>query len=232
MKDGKKLILVADDEVEIRRVLTLLLEGEGYAVVCAEDVQAAVELACPEIDLYILDVNMPRSSGFSAGGEIRRHLDTPIMFLTAYSGESDKVMGFSVGADDYLVKPFSNAELLMRVKAILRRRVEPAPAEPKPTPKNQLTLGDLTLDLDSHTLLRREEVISLTHTEFSILELLITNRKRIFSPDHIYRSVWNDNAVGDAAIMVHIKNLRKKLGDDSRNPTYIKTAWGRGYYVD
>jgi DNA-binding response OmpR family regulator len=232
MKDGKKYILVADDESEIREVLTLLLSGEGYAVVCAEDGQTAAELASPEIDLYILDVNMPRASGFSAGADIRRRFDTPIMFLTAYSGESDKVMGFSVGADDYLVKPFSNAELLMRVKAILRRRVEPPAPATEPLPNNRLVLGDLILDLSSQTVLRGEEAIALTYTEFRILELLLTHRKRIFSPDHIYQSVWNDNAVGDAAIMVHIKNLRKKLGDDSRNPTYIKTAWGRGYYVD
>ena len=231
MKDGKKCILVADDEPEIREVLNLLLTGEGYAVVCAEDGQTASELASPEIDLYILDVNMPPTSGFSAGADIRRRFDTPIMFLTAYSGESDKVMGFSVGADDYLVKPFSNAELLMRVKAILRRRVEP-PAPAASAPAGRLALGDLSLDLDSQTLLRGEEVISLTYTEFRILELLLTHRKRVFSPDHIYQSVWNDNAVGDSTIMVHIKNLRKKLGDDSRNPTYIKTAWGRGYYVD
>ena len=232
MKGGKQYILIADDEADIREVLTLLLEGEGYAVITAKDGQTAAELASPEIDLYILDVNMPRSSGFSAGAEIRRRFDTPIMFLTAYSGESDKLMGFSVGADDYLVKPFSTAELLVRIKAILRRRVEPAPTQAAPPANGRLPLGDLILDTNSHTLLRGEEIIPLTHTEFSILELLVTHRKRIFSPDHIYQSVWNDNAVGDAAIMVHIKNLRKKLGDDSRNPIYIKTAWGRGYYVD
>lgn len=107
-----------------------------------------------------------------------------------------------------------------------------SPAAAEPSFGNRLTLGDLILDLDSRSVLRGEEIIALTHTEFSILELLLTHRKRIFSPDHINQSVWNDNAVGDAAIMVHIKNLRKKLGDDSRNPTYIKTAWGRGYYVD
>ena len=231
MKDGKKCVLIADDEKSIRDILTLLLTGEGYIVLAAEDGQQAVELASPEIDLYILDVNMPRLTGILAAVELRKQYETPIIFLTAYSGESDKVMGFSVGADDYIVKPFSNVELLMRVKAILRRRVEP-PAPAASAPAGRLALGDLSLDLDSQTLLRGEEVISLTYTEFRILELLLTHRKRVFSPDHIYQSVWNDNAVGDSTIMVHIKNLRKKLGDDSRNPTYIKTAWGRGYYVD
>ena len=168
-----------------------------------------------------------------AGAEIRKRYDAPIVFLTAYSGESDKVMGFSVGADDYIVKPFSNIELLMRVKAILRRNVGGAAEVCAPeTVGNRLEIGDVFLDLDSQSVIKDGERITLTYTEFRILELLVTNRKRIFSLDRIYESVWNENAVGDGAIMVHIKNIRKKLGDDSRSPKYIKTAWGRGYYVD
>ena len=233
MKDGKKYILVADDEKEIRDVLTLLLSGEGYAVICAEDGMAAIDMASEAIDLYILDVNMPRLSGFMAGAEIRKRFDAPMIFLTAYSGESDKVMGFSVGADDYIVKPFSNVELLMRVKAILRRGFSASrKAESENTTGNRIAFADVFLDLDSQVIVKGEESITLTYTEFKILELLLSNRKRIFSLDQIYNSVWNDNAVGDSTIMVHIKNLRKKLGDNSREPKYIKTAWGRGYYVD
>ncbi len=232
MKDGKKYILVADDEKEIRDVLTLLLSGEGYTVVCAEDGQSALDMANADVDLYILDVNMPRLSGFMAGAEIRKQFDTPIIFLTAYSAESDKVIGFSVGADDYIVKPFSNVELLMRVKAILRRGLSSKNAEPEKTAGNRIAFVDVFLDLDSQSILKGEDSVALTYTEFKILELLLTNCKRIFSLDQIYDSVWNDNAVGDSTIMVHIKNLRKKLGDNSREPKYIKTAWGRGYYVD
>lgn len=233
MKDGKKYILVADDEKEIRDVLTLLLSGEGYAVVCAEDGMAAIDMASEAIDLYILDVNMPRLSGFMAGAEIRKRFDAPMIFLTAYSGESDKVMGFSVGADDYIVKPFSNVELLMRVKAILRRGFSASrKEESENTTGNRIAFADVFLDLDSQSIIKSDETVVLTYTEFKILELLLTNRKRIFSLDQIYNSVWNDNAVGDSTIMVHIKNLRKKLGDNSREPKYIKTAWGRGYYVD
>lgn len=231
MKDGKKCILIADDEKEIRDVLLLLLSGEDYLILCAEDGQAAIDMASSEVDLYILDVNMPRLSGFMAGAEIRKRYDAPIIFLTAYSGESDKVMGFSVGADDYIVKPFSNVELLMRVKAILRRSVGKAAVEAD-TSKNRLSLGDVYLDTHSQSVIKGSESIALTYTEFKILELLLTNRKRIFSLEQIYSIVWDENAVGDSAIMVHIKNIRKKLGDDSRNPRYIKTAWGRGYYVD
>lgn len=232
MKDGKKYVLVADDEKEIRDILNLLLSGEGYLVACAEDGQTALKMASDEIDLYILDVNMPRLSGFMAGAEIRKRYQTPIIFLTAYSGESDKVMGFSVGADDYIVKPFSNVELLMRVKAILRRNIGSVASEVQQTAKNRLALGDLYLDTDSQSVIKDEDTVALTYTEFKILELLLRNRKRIFSLDQIYSSIWDENAVGDSAIMVHIKNIRKKLGDNSRNPKYIKTAWGRGYYVD
>ena len=231
MKDGKKCILIADDEKEIRDVLLLLLSGEDYLILCAEDGQAAIDMASSEVDLYILDVNMPRLSGFMAGAEIRKKYDAPIIFLTAYSGESDKVMGFSVGADDYIVKPFSNVELLMRVKAILRRNVGRAATEPESS-KSRLALGDIFLDTHSQSVIKGGESIALTYTEYKILELLLTNRKRIFSLEQIYSIVWDENAVGDSAIMVHIKNIRKKLGDDSRNPKYIKTAWGRGYYVD
>ena len=232
MKDGKKCILVADDEREIREILYLLLSGEGYHVLCAEDGEMAIRMANDEIDLYILDVNMPRLSGFMAGAEIRQRAETPIIFLTAYSGESDKVMGFSVGADDYIVKPFSNAELLMRIKAILRRSGGFSVAEPPKNMKNRLPIGDMYLDTDSQSVITMDTAIALTYTEYKILELLVTNRKRIFSLEQIYAAVWDDNAVGDSAIMVHIKNIRKKLGDDSRNPKYIKTAWGRGYYVE
>ena len=227
MKEGKKLIAVADDEEEIRDVVSLLLTGEGYSVQTAEDGQGIVEQISPDIDLYILDVNMPRLSGIRAAAEIRKQYDTPIIFLTAFSSESDKVMGFSVGADDYIIKPFSNVELLMRVRAILRRNAAPAAKQ-----KNQLSFQDAILDLDSQAVIKGAETIALTYTEFKILELLASNKKKIYSLENIYTSIWDDNAVGDGAIMVHIKNIRKKLGDNSRNPTYIKTAWGRGYYID
>lgn len=227
MKDGKKLIVIADDEKEIRDIVSLLLAGEGYAVRTAEDGQAVLDLMSDEVDLYLLDVNMPRLGGIMTAAELRKHCDTPIVFLTAYSGESDKVMGFSVGADDYIVKPFSNMELLMRIKAILRR----SGAAPQ-SAKNQLLIGDVVLDPDSQTVIKDGAAVALTYTEFKILELLASHPKKIYSLDNIYQSIWGDNAVGDSAIMVHIKNIRKKLGDNSREPQYIKTAWGRGYYID
>ena len=115
----------------------------------------------------------------------------------------------------------------MRVKASLRRTAGKAAAK-----SGAIAIGDLLLDVDSRTLSRGGETIPLTHTEFAIVELLATHKKKIYSLDNIYQSVWGEDAVGDGAIMAHIKNIRKKLGDDSRNPIYIKTAWGRGYYID
>lgn len=229
MKDGKKLILIADDDPQIRQILELLLTTQDYAVVSVEDGIRAQEQASANVDLYLLDVNMPGQSGLMAAAAIRQRFDAPIIFLTAYSSESDKVMGFSVGADDYIVKPFSSAELLMRVRAVLRRT---AAVQPTPQSENQLVIQDLVLDLDRQTVLKGEESIPLTYTEFKILELLAGNRKKVFSLENIYQSIWNDNAVGDEAIMVHIKNIRKKLGDNAKNPAYIKTAWGKGYYID
>lgn len=229
MKDGKQCILVADDDPQIRQILQLLLSSEGYAVVTAEDGLCAAEMAGDEIDLYLLDIDMPGQTGIMAAAQIRKQFEAPIVFLTAYSGESDKVIGFSVGADDYIVKPFSNAELLLRIRAILRRSmVYSAPRQQE----NKFAIGDVILDLDSQSVLKGSQRIGLTYTEFKILELLASHRGKIYSLDNIYQSIWNDNAVGDGAIMVHIKNIRKKLGDSSKNPAYIKTAWGKGYYID
>ena len=228
MNSDPKRILVADDEAEIRTIVELLLRSEGYEVIPVADGQAAVDRAGADIDLYLLDVNMPQLNGILAASRIRQQFDAPIVFLTAYSGESDKIMGFAAGADDYIVKPFSNAELLMRVKAILRRTAgKTAAVKPGGIP-----IADLVLDVDSRTVSRGADTIALTHTEFSILELLATHKKKIYSLDNIYQSVWGEDAVGDGAIMAHIKNIRKKLGDNSRSPLYIKTAWGKGYYID
>ena len=224
--------MIADDEKEIRDILKLLLEGEGYEVLAVADGRAVLEVASPEIDLYILDVNMPEMTGFMAAMELRKKTDAPIVFLTAYSGEMEKVMGFSSGADDYVVKPFSNMELLMRIKAILRRRVGTVSEVAMTSNKNQIPFVDLILDLDNQSVLRGDEVISLTYTEYKILELLVSHKKKVYSLENIYQSIWDEEAVADSAIMVHIKNIRKKIGDDSRNPKYIKTAWGKGYYVE
>lgn len=223
-------ILVADDDDDIRQILEILFTGEGYQVTTAKDGVEAIEKVDDSIDLVILDVDMPKKSGFIASSEIRKKSFVPILFLTAFSQDSDKTIGYSAGADDYVTKPFSHSELLLKVKSLIRRYHVYQPSIN--TQKSLIELNELKVDLETETVLRDGETIPLTHTEYKILELLITNRKKIFSLDHIYSSVWEEDAVGDSAVMVHIKNLRKKIEKDTRHPEYIKTAWGKGYYID
>lgn len=230
MDGTKRKLLVADDDKEIREALQILFAGDGYAVVAAKDGMEAVELTDETVDLIILDVNMPKKSGVVAAMEIRKKTNAPMLFLTAYSQDSDKTLGYSAGADDYMTKPFSNSELLLKVKALLRRCYVYQPTEKEA--ESVIQVQDLSIDRMTQQVYRGEELMNLTYTEYKILELLATNRKRIFSIEHIYTSVWEDEVVGDSAVMVHIKNLRKKLECDTRNPSYIKTAWGKGYYVD
>ena len=229
----KNKILVADDSEEIREILTILLNGDGYEVVTAADGKEAIAKVDETITLIILDVNMPGKSGFLACSEIRKKTLAPILFLTARTQESDKVMGFSAGGDDYISKPFSNAELLLRVKSLVRRYAQYGSA-PVRAANPVIYIQDLEINTDMRTVTKAGQPILLTSTEYEILELLVTNRKKIFSMEKIYQAIWEDAYYGtsDTASMVHIKNLRKKLEENPRNPIYIKTAWGKGYYVD
>ena len=223
-------ILVVEDERPINQLICRSLSLVGH--LCEPAYSGQEARACSEekaFDLAILDVMLPDTDGFALYSLIK---PIPAIFVTARGALTDRLKGLNMGADDYIVKPFSNAELLMRIRAILRRSTGFSVSAASQTPKNQLTFQDLILDLDSQSVLKGETVISLTYTEFKILELLVTHKKKIYSLDNIYQSIWEDGAVGDSAIMVHIKNIRKKLGDNSRNPVYIKTAWGRGYYID
>ncbi|MBE5962766.1 MAG: response regulator transcription factor [Lachnospiraceae bacterium] len=230
---ARNKILVADDDAEIREILSILLMGDGYEVITAADGKEAVEKADDTVSLIILDVNMPEKSGFLACSEIRKKTFAPILFLTARTQESDKTMGFSAGGDDYISKPFSNAELLLRVKALIRRCSQYG-GYAKNSERDKLYIHDLELNTDTKTVRKNGEVILLTSTEYEILELLAKNAKKIFSMENIYNSIWKDSYMGtsDNAIMVHIKNLRRKIEVNPRNPEYLKTAWGKGYYVD
>lgn len=233
MQEKKKRILIADDSEEIRDIVEILLTGEGYEVCKAENGQEAVDMADDTIDLFILDVVMPLKSGFRACLEIRNKTTAPILFLTAKSQDSDKTMGFSSGGDDYLSKPFSYAELISRVKSLLRRYLVYQGKMPV-IPSNKLSSGDLTADTDSKRVFVKEKEIFLTDIEYSILVLMLKHRKKVFSAADIYEQIWNEPYFYSAnnTVMVHIRNLRKKIETDPQTPVYIKTVWGKGYYID
>ena len=228
----KKLILLADDDADIREVGRILLEGEGYEVIEAKDGDEAVSLASPEIDLYILDIMMPGKSGYQACREIRSMSQAPILFLTARTQDGDKAMGFSAGADDYLAKPFSYTELIARVKALLRRYYVYKGKQEDVT--EEIVLSDLIIDPDSSKVTRGGKVIALTDIEFRILLTMAQNRKKVFSAEELYEKIWNEPYfyACNNTVMVHIRNLRRKIEPNPDEPQYIKTVWGKGYRVD
>lgn len=230
--DSKK-ILYADDDPEIREVLRLLLTSEGYQVLEASNGQEVLDLLDASVDLVILDVMMPGPSGYTACAEIRKHLAVPVLFLTAKSQDSDKTLGFSVGGDDYLVKPFSYSELISRVKAMLRRYYIYGA---KQTEQSSIIRCCGTIEINpSQCMVRQDgrEVI-LTDTEYRILLLLASHQKKVFSVQNIYESVWNEPYFfsSNNNVMVHIRNIRRKLGDDPQNSRTIRTVWGKGYRIE
>lgn len=224
-------ILVADDDPEIREVLRLLLTGEGYEVLEASDGSEAIALLNSAVDLVILDVMMPGTGGYAACAEIRKQSAVPVLFLTARSQDSDKSMGFSVGGDDFLVKPFSYAELVSRVKAMLRRYCIYGT---KAAAGNLLRCGgNIEIDPDQCLVRQNGQEVSLTGTEYRILYLLASHPGKVFSVQNLYESVWDEPYfyTCNNTVMVHIRNLRRKLGDDPQNSHIIQTVWGKGYRI-
>lgn len=224
-------ILVADDAKEIRELLRIVLNDAGYEVVLAENGIEAVECFDDSIHLVILDVMMPLCDGIDACTRIRERAEVPILFLTAKSAESDLIEGFEAGGDDYLIKPFSCTELMLRVKALLRRS-HVADKEEKKT-NAQIVIEDLVLDTEIGQLLRDGEEIPLTEIEYRILHLLATNRNHIFTAKEIYEQVWEEAFMSNSTntVMVHIRNIRKKLGDTGPEAKYLHNIWGRGYRI-
>lgn len=236
-------ILVVDDNPEIREVIYLLLGGEGYEVTEAANGEQAIEASAKyAFDLIILNIMMPGMNGYQTCVEIRKNSNAPILFLSAKSQEDDKMLGFSSGGDDYLVKPFSYNELVSRAKALIRRyhvyqgknmSVREA-ASKKGTAERIISYQDIVLNETRREVSRNGQVIELTDTEYALLHLLLTNRKQIFSAEHLYESIWQEEYYYGAnnTVMVHMRNLRCKIEKDPKNPTIIKTVWGRGYRCD
>ena len=218
----KKNILVVDDDREIVRAIALNLESEGYNVFKAYDGMEALDLAMTkDIHLILIDVMMPKLDGLSAIMKIRERKNLPIIVLSAKSEDSDKVIGLSMGADDYVTKPFNPMELTARVKSQLRRYT---------SGENTIVNGRLTFNLDEHVLYADGEPVKLTATETKIVELLMRNPGRIFPAEEIYSKIWNESAYStENTVMVHIRRIREKIEINPGEPEYLKVVWGIGY---
>lgn len=230
----RQKILFADDNPEIREILRLLLTGEGYEVAEASSGEQALELLDDDTDLVILDVMMPGMGGCAACAEIRRRSAVPVLFLTAKGQDSDKTLGFSVGGDDYLVKPFSYTELISRVKALLRRYCVYGAKQGEENGVIRCC-GNIEIDPSRCQVRADGQEVVLTDTEYRILHLLASHRKKVFSTQNIYESIWNEPYFSSSSntVMVHIRNIRRKLGDDDpQNSHTIRTVWGRGYRIE
>lgn len=232
----KTRILIADDNAEIREVVNVLLSSEGYEIIEAIDGEDALNKS-DLADLIILDIMMPKMNGYQSCVKIREKSNVPILFLTAKGMDSDKTLGFSSGADDYLAKPFSYNELTARVKALLRRCYVYQKGDHKDLKEKslqRLCANDVEVDLENETVYLKGNQVELTDIEYRILCLLMKNHKQIFSAQHLYEAIWEEPYYYSAnnTVMVHIRNLRKKIEEDATNPKHIKTIWGKGYRFD
>ena len=225
---GKEIILIVDDEKEIRDLIEIYLKNEGYEVEKAGTGLEAVKLVEEKkIDLIILDIMMPVVNGIDACIKIREQHNTPIIMLSAKVEDIDKILGLSVGADDYLTKPFNPLELIARVKAQLRRFTKLNTAH---TSNQILEEGTLKMNLETGKVYKGNEEINLTPTEFSILKLLWLNKGVVFKIETIYERVWEQEYFdNNNTVMVHIRKLREKIEENPRIPDYIFTVWGVGY---
>ncbi len=221
-------ILVVDDEKVLLKGIKFNLEGEGYQVEVGYDGEQAVELArSGSFDLIILDLMMPKIDGLQACMRIREFSTVPIIMLTARSEDTDKIIGFECGADDYMTKPFNILELKARVRALLRRSGMTAQKDRG----SRLTVGPITVDADERAAWRSGERVELTAKEFDLIDLLMRNPGRVYSRENLLNVVWGYEYAGDyRTVDVHIRRLREKLEPDSANPEYILTKWGVGYY--
>lgn len=221
----RQRILVTDDEKDIRNIISVMLEKEGFETEMACNGNDAVWKVKkdPGFDLIIMDIIMPELNGIDAAAEIRKYTDCPILFLTAKSTDEDKILAYGSGGDDYLVKPFSRVELLLRVRALLKRYG-----------KGSGSSSEIELNVARRIVEKNGQKIQLTEKEFEILYYLYRNKGIAFSPQQLYEYVWKEEVLSSSAntVMVHILKLRKKIEDDYANPKYIKTVWGKGYCYD
>ncbi len=220
-------ILIAEDEKDLRELLKLNLEKENYTVICAKNGKEALELFSEnDVNLGIFDVMMPELDGFNLLRKIRETSDVPVIILTARDTDMDKLLGFGLGADDYLVKPFSMVELIARVGVRLNRKQ----SNSNQRSSNLLTVGELTIDTDACSLYKNDEQITLNAKEYLLLKHFMESPERVFTKKQLYSAVWNeDYYYDDNTIMVHISHIRSKIETNTKKPVYLKTIKGIGY---
>lgn len=223
-------ILVVDDDRDIVDSIAIFLSGEDYEVIKAcNGIEALEALSENEVHLMILDIMMPKLDGIKTLMKLRKSRNIPVILLSAKSEDADKILGLTAGADDYVTKPYNPSELVARVKSQLRRYTALGSIGKQ---NGVITISGLTVNTETRTVTVEGEDVRLTPLEYGILELLVRNRGRVFSPDEIYRNVWNeDTVVGDNTIAVHIRHIREKIEINPKEPQYLKVVWGVGYKI-
>ena len=224
-------ILVCDDERDIVSALEIYLTAEGYRVLKAYNGKEALSVAAREdVHLILMDIMMPVMDGITAMNEIRKTSNVPVILLTAKSEDTDKILGLSVGADDYITKPFNPVVMIARVKAQLRRYMMLGGNVPKEPEADTLEIGGVCLDDKAKKVTIDGEPVNLTKTEYEILKFLMEHPNTVYAPKDIYRAVWEDAPFGqEGTVAVHIRHLREKIEADPSEPRYIKVVWGQGY---
>ncbi|MCG7334884.1 response regulator transcription factor [Sporosarcina sp. ACRSM] len=227
---AKFKVLVADDDQDIRNGIEIYLKNEGYEVLKAADGQEALALLeANDVHLLILDIMMPNMDGITATFKIREVRNIPIIMLSAKAEDSDKIHGLSVGADDYVTKPFHPMELMARVKSQLRRYVQLGTYDGQ----KKIEVDGLVLDEEAKEITLDGDAVKLTPIEYKITELLMKNAGRVFSINEIYERVWNEEAYNaENIVAVHIRKIREKIEADPKNPRYVKVVWGIGYKIE
>lgn len=235
MTEINERILIVDDEERIRRLLRMYLEKEGYLIEEAEDGESALQLVMnTDYDLILLDLMLPGIDGIEVCSKLRQIKSTPVIMLTAKGEESNRVQGFEVGADDYVVKPFSPREVIYRVKAILRRSSATAFLSKADSSSNNIVFPHLTIEHDAHRVKADGREISLTPKEYELLHYLAVSPDKVFSREDLLKDVWNYEFFGDLrTVDTHVKRLREKLNRFSPEAaSMITTVWGVGYKLE